>query len=86
MTLKNGKAVYQDKTDTRGSFTTGNLEAGAYNLELRSQKSMNLRGQQLAISLSTGKEAPRQSSANGAHLHAGVAMSVEVPKPSRLTG
>ncbi len=41
VTLKNGKAVYQDKTDPRGSFTTGNLEAGAYNLELQSQKSMN---------------------------------------------
>ena len=83
---KNGKAFYQGKTDTSGSFTTNSLEPGAYSVELRAPKSMNLKGQKLAIAVSAGKGAPRQSNADGGHLHGGVAMNVDVPKASRLTG
>jgi hypothetical protein len=83
---KNGKAVYTGKTDTSGSFNTGSLEPGPYNIELRAPRSMNLKGQKLAISVRAGKDAPRQSSADGAHLLAGVAMSVEVAKTARLSG
>ena len=83
---KDGKAFYQGKTDSNGRFTTNSLEPGAYNVELRAPKSINLKGQKLAIAVAAGKEAPRQSNADGGHLHAGAAMSVEVSKASRLTG
>ncbi|CAN5731880.1 hypothetical protein BH20VER1_BH20VER1_12500 [soil metagenome] len=62
---KNGKAVHQATTDARGSFTTGSFEPGAYNVEFRSPKGMNLKGQQLAISVSAGKGAPRRANAEG---------------------
>ena len=83
---KNGKAFYHGKTDTSGSFTTNSLEPGAYSVELRAPKSMNLKGQKLAIALSTGKGAPRQSNTDGAHLQGGVAVNVEVAKTAKLTG
>ena len=83
---KAGKAVYKGKTDTSGSFNTGALDPGAYNIEFRSPKSMNLKGKKLSIAISGGKDAPRQSHADGSHLQAGVAMSVDVAKPSKLTG
>ena len=83
---KNGKAVFKGKTDTRGNFTTGALDAGAYSVELRSPGSMDLKGQKLAISVTAGKNAPLQSTANGAHLRAGVAMTVDVDKTAPLRG
>ena len=83
---KDGKALYQGKTDARGHFTTANLEPGAYNVEFRAPKSLILRGQQLSISVSTGKGAPRQSNADGKHMQGGVAMNVEVAKAGKLTG
>lgn len=83
---KDGKAFYQGKTDTSGSFATNSLEPGAYSVELRAPKSMNLKGQKLAISVSMGKHGRRDSRAEGAHLQSGVALAVDVPKTSRLSG
>jgi hypothetical protein len=83
---KNGKAVYQGKTDARGNFTTGALDAGSYNVELRSPASMDLKGQKLAITVAAGKNAPLQSTANGAHLRGGVAMTVDTNKTAQLRG
>jgi len=83
---KNGKPMYQGKTDARGNFTTGNLETGAYNVEFRSPKSVDLKGQQLSISVTAGKDAPRQSNADGNQLRSGVAMSIDVARPAKLTG
>jgi hypothetical protein len=83
---QNGKPVYRGKTDDSGSFSTGALQPGAYNVEFRAPKSLSLRGQQLAISVSTGKGAPRTSNADGKHMQGGVAMSVEVPKTAKLSG
>jgi hypothetical protein len=83
---KNGKAVFKGKTDTTGSFTTGALEPGSYNVELRSPASMDLKGQKLAISVTAGKGAPTQSTANGAHLKGGVAMTVDMNKTAPLRG
>ena len=83
---QNGKAVYQGKTDARGSFSTGNLEAGPYSVEFRAPNSLSLRGQTVAIAVSTGKGAPRQSTSDGKHLSGGVAMNVEIAKPAKLSG
>lgn len=83
---KEGKPVYTGKTDARGSFSTGNLDAGAYNVEFRAPKSLSLRGQTVSISVSAGKGAPRQSNSDGKHLHGGVAMMVDVAKPAKLNG
>ena len=83
---KNGKALFKGKTDTSGTFKTGTLEPGSYNVELRAPASMNLKGQQLAILVKPGKEAPMQSTANGAHLSSGVAMTVDLAKATALTG
>ena len=83
---KNGKAVFKGNTDTSGSFTTGALEAGSYSVELRSPASMNLKGQKLAITVAAGKGSPTQSTANGAHLRGGVAMTVDTNKTAQLRG
>ena len=83
---KTGKAVFKGKTDTTGSFSTGALEPGSYNVELRSPASMDLKGQKLAITVAAGKGAPTQSTANGAHLRGGVAMTVDTNKTSPLRG
>ena len=83
---KNGKAVYTAKTDARGSFAPGNLEPGAYNVEFRAPKSLSLRGQTVSISVSAGKGAPTQSNSDGKHFQGGVAMTVDVAKPAKLTG
>ena len=83
---KDGKPVYRGKTDASGSFSTANMEPGAYSIELRSPKTLNLKGQQLAISVIAGKQKPRESKADGGHLQAGVAMTVEVPRPAKLIG
>lgn len=81
-----GKAVFKGKTDTSGSFNTGALQPGGYSVEFRAPGSMNLKGQKLAISVTAGKGAPTQSSADGTHLQGGVAMNVDVAKAGRLTG
>ena len=83
---KNGKAVFKGKTDTTGTFTTGAVEPGSYSVELRSPASMDLKGQKLAITVSAGKGAPVQSSANGAYLRGGVAMTVDTNKTAPLRG
>ena len=83
---KDGKAFYRGKTDTSGSFATNSLEPGAYSVELRAPKSLKFKGQKLAIAVSSGKGAPTQSNAEGAHLHSGVAMNVDVRKTAKLTG
>ncbi|MDQ3119515.1 MAG: carboxypeptidase-like regulatory domain-containing protein [Verrucomicrobiota bacterium] len=83
---KHGKAVYHGKTDAAGNFSTANLEPGAYSVEVRSPKTVNLKGQQLSISVTAGKEKPRQSNADGSHLQAGVAMTVDVSRPAKLNG
>jgi tRNA threonylcarbamoyladenosine modification (KEOPS) complex Pcc1 subunit len=83
---KGGKAVFKGKTDTTGSFATGALEPGSYNVEVRSPASMDLKGQKLAITVTAGKSAPMQSTANGAHLRGGVAVSVDTNKTASLRG
>ena len=83
---KNGKALFKGKTDTSGTFKTGTLEPGSYSVEFRAPGSMNLKGQQLAIVVKPGKAAPLQSSANGAHLSSGVAMTVDIGKATSLSG
>ena len=52
----------------------------------RAPKTMSLRGQTVAISVSSGKGRPQQSNTDGRHLQGGVAMTVEVQKPAKLTG
>ena len=83
---KGGKSLFKGKTDTSGKFATGTLEPGSYNVEIKAPGSMNLKGQQLAILVKPGKEAPLQSTANGAHLNSGVAMTVELAKATSLSG
>ena len=83
---QSGRPVYRGKTDAAGSFSTANLQPGTYNVEFRAPKSLSLRGQQLSISVSTGKGAARTSNAEGKHMQGGVAMSVEVPKTAKLSG
>jgi hypothetical protein len=83
---KDGKAVYKTKTDESGSFATGNVEPGSYNVEFRAPQSLKLHSQQLSISVAAGKDAPRKSNAEGKYLQAGVAMTIDVARPSKLTG
>ncbi|MEP6955822.1 MAG: carboxypeptidase-like regulatory domain-containing protein [Chthoniobacterales bacterium] len=83
---QSGKAVYQGKTDAQGGFTTGALQPGQYNIEFRAPKSLNLKGQELSLSVAAGKEAARESKASGAHLQSGVAMSFEVTRAAKLSG
>lgn len=83
---KDGKAVYKSKTDASGSFATGNLEPGSYNVEFRAPQAMKMHSQQLEISVTAGKQPPRTSTAEGKYIQGGVALTVDVSKPSRLTG
>ena len=83
---QNGKAVYRGKTDESGSFSTGALQPGNYNVEFRAPKSLSLRGQQLSISVSPGKGAPMTSKADGKHMQGGVAMTVDVAKVAKVSG
>jgi hypothetical protein len=83
---KGGTAVYKTKTDASGSFSTGSVEPGSYNLEFRAPQSLKLHSQQLTISVTAGKDAPRQSNAQGKYLQSGVAMVVDVSRASKLTG
>ena len=77
--------MFQGKTDAQGNFATPTLEAGAYNVEFRSPK-IDLKGKQLAISISAGKTAPRQVAAEGEHMRYGVGVNVDVKLASRLSG
>ena len=81
-----GKAVYKGMTDARGSFTTGALQPGTYNVEFRSTKAGDLKAPALSISLSAGKGTQRQASAPAKHLQGGVAVQVEVPSTAAITG
>lgn len=83
---KDGKPVYKGKTDASGSFSTNNLEPGPYNVELRAPKSLSLHGQTVKIAVSTGKGAPTTSNSDGKHMQGGVAMTVEVQKPAKVSG
>ena len=83
---KDGKAVSRARTDAAGKFATGNLEPGTYNVEFRGSNAAGLKGQQLSISVVAGKQPPRQAKASGNHLSGGVALDVQVAKPSKLTG
>ena len=83
---KDGKTVSRARTDAGGKFATGNLEPGAYNVEFRGPSTADLKGQQLSISVTAGKQPPRQAKASGKHLSGGVAINVDVTKPSKLTG
>lgn len=83
---KDGKTVSRARTDASGKFATANLEPGSYNVEFRTANASSLKGQQLAIAVSAGKQAPREARASGDHLGGGVAIAVEVGKTSKLTG
>jgi hypothetical protein len=83
---KDGKAVSRARTDASGKFATGAIDPGAYNVEFRAANGAALAKQQFAISITAGKQPPRQANAAGKHLGGGVAVNVEVAKPSRLTG
>ena len=83
---KDGKPIYKGTTDASGSFASGNLEPGSYSVEFRAPKSLSLREQTVAISVSTGKGAPRQSTTDGKYMQAGVAMTVDLAKAGKLTG
>jgi len=81
-----GKTVHLAMTDAAGKFASPNLQPGSYNVEFRSAKGAGFEGKQLSISLSTGKGAPRKSTAVGKHLQGGVALAVDLPANSKLTG
>ena len=81
-----GKTVHLAMTDAAGKFVSPNLQAGSYNVEFRSAKGAGFEGKQLSISLSTGKGAPRTATAVGKHLQSGVALAVDLPANSKLTG
>ena len=83
---KDGQPIFRGKTDAAGSFASGNLEPGVYSVEFRAPKSLSLRDQTVAISVSKGKGAPQQSTTDGKHMQGGVAMNVELPKAGKLTG
>jgi hypothetical protein len=83
---KDGKAVYKAKTDASGSFSTGSLEPGSYNVEFRAPQAMKMHSQTLEISVTAGKQPPRKSTAEGKYMQAGVALNVDVSKASKLTG
>lgn len=80
------KVVFQGATNPAGQFTTASLPPGAYNVEFRAPKSINLQGQTLSISVSAGKAAPREANAEGGHMQSGVGVSVELAKASPLAG
>ena len=83
---KDGKAVFRGKTDDSGSFSSGAVEPGTYNVEFRAPKSLSLREQTVAISVSTGKGKPQNSTTDGKYMQGGVAMNVDVAKAGKLTG
>ena len=83
---KDGKAVSRARTDAAGKFATGNLEPGSYNVEFRGSNVADSKAQQLSISVAAGKQPPRQANASAKHLSGGVAIDVQVAKPSKLTG
>lgn len=78
-----GKAMYKGVTDQSGNFATNALQPGTYSVEFRGSQ---FGGKQLSISLSAAKGATRQAAADGNHLKGGVAIEVEVPAASKLTG
>ena len=81
-----GKVVSTAKTDARGTFSTGEVQPGNYTVEFRSKNSAALKGNQLQISVSTGKGAATQATAPGAQFGSGVALTVDVKKAAALRG
>ena len=55
-------------------------------MEFRAANVPALKGQQLSISVTAGKQPPRQANASGKHLGGGVAINVDVARPSKLSG
>ncbi len=81
-----GAVVYHGRTDAQGKFATPNVEAGAYNVELRAPKDAQLNTKSIAIAINTGKGATRNSSAAADHLKGGVAMALDIAQSAKLSG
>lgn len=81
------KVVFKGKTDGRGSFRTGKLEAGNYVLQFNSATAKGLKGNLYSIAAVGGKRAVTATAVAGAKFAAGgIAMRVEVAGGSRLAG
>ncbi len=81
-----GKVVSTAKTDSRGKFSTTEVQPGRYTVEFRAKNSAALAGSQLEISVSPGKGPATQASAPGARFGGGVALAVDVKRASALSG
>ena len=81
-----GKVVSSAKTDARGNFSTGEVQPGSYTVEFRTKNSAALAGNQLQISVSTGKGPSTEATAPGARFGSGVAVTVDVKKAAALRG
>ncbi len=82
----NGKVVFQGNTDPRGSFSTAGLEPGSYTVEFKTKNAAAIKGQDVAIELSTGKGAVTKSSAPAGKFSSGVALNVDVKSGAKLSG
>jgi hypothetical protein len=81
-----GSVVYKGKLDAKGNFATSDLAPGNYAVVFTS-KAADLKNDQLSLRVTGGKQKMAADGVEGAKLAAGgVAMKVEVAKPSRLSG
>ena len=81
-----GPVVYKGKLDAKGNFATGDLAPGSYAVVFTS-KAADLKSDQFSLRVTGGKQKMSADGVEGSKLAAGgVAMKVEVAKPSRLSG
>lgn len=87
LTDPGNKVVFKGKTDARGSFNTGKLEAGNYVVQFNATNAKGLTGNLFSIAAVGGKRAVTATAVAGEKFSGGgVAMRVQVAGGSRLAG
>ena len=81
-----GAVAYKGKLDANGNFATSELAPGTYAVIFTS-KAADLKDDQLSVRVGGGKQKMSADGVAGSKLAAGgIAMKIEVAKPSRLSG
>ncbi len=80
-----GKIVKQLKTDSGGNFAIGSLPPGAYTLEFRSKRPMDVKNKQFSIAIAGTKASGKQNVA-GDSLVGGIALNVDVGPGANVSG
>ena len=82
-----GKVIFKGKTDGRGNFTTGKLDAGNYVIQFKAESAAAVADARYSIAAAGGKKAVTATAVAGEKFaRGGVAMRVQVADGSPLAG